>query len=462
MRGPVPASRGRESGVALIVVLWILAILTLLMYSFLSQMRIEYALSAGYADEKKAEQLAWSAIDFGCAAALNNTKTSHALTDVEWSDDDFRFFEVPLGDGAFTLLHPTYGDDGRMLWGLDDENSKININVAPKEVLLRLPRMTEEIADSIIDWRDQDSNAGPSGAEDAYYLALNPPYRCKNQPFETLEELLLVRGMTPEILYGDDVNLNGRLDANENDGDVLYPPDNRDGKLDPGLWPLVTVWSSDPNTAQDGGPRANINGGDLQALAAAGLTPGEAQGVMAGLLRGPYLNIALLLGDPAAGRPRVLTNERFRTLADKLTTIEATSLPGLVNFNTAPKQVLLALPGMTEQLALEIMAYRAVAGADLSTMGWLLDLLEPAEFQPFAHLISFRSYQFRLHAVGRLGTPYASRATGEATERPRAFKRMTAVFDLRATPRARLVYWKDSTGLGMPYDPADGPAATTR
>ncbi len=446
----------KRRGVALIVVLWILAILTLLMYGFLAQMRVEYALAAGYADEKKAEQLAWSAVDYGCAAAVNNVRTFHALTDAEWSHDDLRFFEVALGDGAFTLLHPTYDDDRRVLWGLDDENSKINVNAAPKSLLLRLPRMTEEIADSMVDWRDQDANPGAAGAEDSYYLALDPPYRCKNQPFETVEELLLVRGMTPEVLYGEDVNLNGRLDENENDGDTLYPPDNKDGKLDPGLWPLVTVWSSDKNTTLDGEARASINGANLQALVAAGLTPGEAQGVVGGLVQGPYLSVADLLGNAATARPRVLTPDRFRQVVDHLTVIDG-PVPGLVNLNTAPKQVLLALPGMSESLALELMAYRAVQGTDLSTMGWLLDILEPAEFQPFAHLIGFRSYQFRIHAVGRLGTPYASRSSAEPAERPRAFKRMTAVFDLLATPQPRLVYWKDATGLGMPYDPADGP-----
>ena len=451
----------RRRGVALVVVLWISAILTALLYGFLSRMRVEYALSAGYGDEKKAEQLAWSAIDYGCAAAAANLKTWHALTDPEWSHDEFRFFEVALGDGAFTLLHPTYGDERRVLWGLDDEASKINVNWAPKAVLMKLPRMTEEAADSLIDWRDADTNPGAAGAEDSYYLALDPPYRCKNQPFESLEELLLVRGMTPEILYGEDVNLNGRLDDNENDGDDSYPPDNKDGKLDPGLWPLVTVWSQDKNTTSDGEPRVNINAAQLPQLTAAGLTNGEAQGVLAGLLSGgPYLSVAALLGDPAAGRPRVLTPDRFREVVDGLTVVDGETVPGLVNLNTAPKQVLLALPGMSESLALELMAYRQVRGTDLSTMAWLLDLLEPAEFQPFAHLITFRSYQFRLHAVGRLGTPYVSRAAAETTERPRAFKRMVAVFDQMAAPRPRIVYWKDATRWGMPYDPEAGPNPT--
>ena len=74
---------------ALIVVLWISAILTLLMYSFLAQMQVEYALAGGYGDEKKAEQLAWSAIDLGCAEADNDVRDFHALWD-PWSHDALR------------------------------------------------------------------------------------------------------------------------------------------------------------------------------------------------------------------------------------------------------------------------------------------------------------------------------------------------------------------------------------
>ena len=79
-----------------------------------------------------------------------------------------------------------------------------------------------------------------------------------------------------------------------------------------------------------------------------------------------------------------------------------------------------------------------------------------------APFITCRSYQFRIHAVGRVGTPYnegAETPAGEP-ERPGAFRRMTAVFDKLAAPNPRLVYWKDQSKLGMPYDPQDGPNTT--
>ncbi len=62
-----------RKGVALLLVLWIMAILTLLMYSFLGDMQVEYSIAGGYGDSRKAEQLAWSAIDLACATVLNDT-----------------------------------------------------------------------------------------------------------------------------------------------------------------------------------------------------------------------------------------------------------------------------------------------------------------------------------------------------------------------------------------------------
>ena len=450
----------RKRGVALLIVLWMMAILTLLMYAFLADMQVEYAVAGGYADGKKAEQLAWSAIELACQTVLNDTQRWQSLNDTTWANNPDNFFEYPLGDGSFTLFRPLYDDAQTVLWGLDDEASKINLNTAPKEILLKLPNMTEEIVEAILDWRDTDTTPGASGAESSYYNGLNPPYNCKSQPFETLEELLYVRGITPEILYGEDFNLNGRLEPNENDGDQTWPRDNRDGKLDPGLWQLCTVWSSDANMDAEGKKRVNLNTANTQQLQDAGLQPNEVQAILNQRLVGPFLSPAQLLG--GGGLPPAVTTQRFKAVVDRLTVMDDEKVPGLVNINTAPKQVLLCLPGITEEIAVKIMEYRTTPGNDLSNMGWLLNAVDPAVLQRFAPFITCRSYQFRIHAVGRVGTPYnlgAGTTTDEVEERPGAFRRMVAVFDKLATPNPRLVYWKDQSKLGMPYDPMDGPNA---
>ena len=76
--------RSPRRGVALLIVLWMMAILTLLMYAFLGDMQVEYAVSGGYGDGKKAEQLAWSAIDLACATVMNDTQTWQSLNDTTW------------------------------------------------------------------------------------------------------------------------------------------------------------------------------------------------------------------------------------------------------------------------------------------------------------------------------------------------------------------------------------------
>src|SRR5207237_2729069 len=132
------------------------------------------------------------------------------------------------------------------VFGLVDEASKLNLNTATTNMLASLPNISAELAAAIIDWRDADSTVSQSGAESETYNRLQPAYNCKNAPFETVDELRLVYGATLSMLYGEDANLNGALDRNENDGSALLPDDNRDGKLDPGLFEYVTVYSQQP------------------------------------------------------------------------------------------------------------------------------------------------------------------------------------------------------------------------
>jgi len=157
-------------------------------------------------------------------------------------------------------------------YGLSDEAGRINLNVASRGQLLALFDQLEmedvypvELADALIDWRDaDDKETGLNGAESSYYIRMNPPYRCKNGPLGSLEELLMVRGFTGRVLYGEDYNRNGYLDENEDDGqDGVFPPDNEDGELERGILPFVTVYSWDFNSANDNKPRLNLNSVDF-------------------------------------------------------------------------------------------------------------------------------------------------------------------------------------------------------
>ena len=136
----------------------------------------------------------------------------------------------------------------------------------PASRLLMIPGMTYELADAILDFIDADDTPRTNGCESEYYSSLSPSYPAKNSPLESLDELLLVRGVTSELLFGEDFNRNGLLDPNENDGDASWPPDNADGALQLGWSAYLTVFGREKNTRWDGTNRININDNNLADL----------------------------------------------------------------------------------------------------------------------------------------------------------------------------------------------------
>jgi len=164
---------------------------------------------------------------------------------------------------------PSGLDNKSIRFGITPESGKLNLNTASEaqiavlltEVLSRLPQVDNvtELINALLDWRDADNDTREGGAESDYYNTLEPPYNAKNGPFDSIEELLLVKGFNAAILYGEDVNRNGILDENENDGDESFPPyDNHDGTLDRGLAHFLTICSREPDTALDNKPRINL------------------------------------------------------------------------------------------------------------------------------------------------------------------------------------------------------------
>ncbi|RMF42703.1 MAG: general secretion pathway protein GspK [Planctomycetota bacterium] len=148
-------------------------------------------------------------------------------------------------------------------------------------LLMTLPGMTEDVADAILDFIDEDDEPRPLGAEfPDYYSQLQPPYKPANGPLQSIEQLLLVRGVTPAKLFGYDENRNGYLDQAEltkmNAGiqPGMMPGSVPEAALDPDAEPppplgwaaYLTLHSQEKNIATDGSERVNINGEDLQLL----------------------------------------------------------------------------------------------------------------------------------------------------------------------------------------------------
>lgn len=113
----------------------------------------------------------------------------------------------PLRTDGTTYEYKTNG--GSYSFSIMDESGKVDLNKAP-EVLLRAmfshfvseDEDADGIVDSLLDWRDADDLYRLHGAEDDYYRSLPNPYEARNANFETVEELILVKGVTAELLYG--------------------------------------------------------------------------------------------------------------------------------------------------------------------------------------------------------------------------------------------------------------------
>lgn len=165
------------------------------------------------------------------------------------------------------------GPDTLVRFGVEREGGKIHVNAwfakdqgALQQALRKLPGATNELVDATLDWLDTDDEPRASGAERDVYEKLPVPMSCRNGPIESVGELMQVRGMTPEILYGEDTNGNGRLDPNENDGEKSPPLDNQDGKLDRGWAAYLTIHSREANADALGRPRIFLNDPDLGLL----------------------------------------------------------------------------------------------------------------------------------------------------------------------------------------------------
>jgi len=243
----------RRAGTVLIVTMWVLAVLAGMVLVLANSMRVEQDCSANEAARQQASAVESGAVQYvlACVDGLDGEVPTEQEMPCE---------AVPVGDGAFWIIRPDYQEEGQQTYGLVDEASKLNLNTATVDMLAELPDMPAEVAASIVDWRDSDSDLTVGGAESEYYLLLADPYECKNSPLETVEELLLIKQADRTLLFGEDLNRNSVLDPNENDGDETDPPDNRDGRLDAGIFNLVTVYSSEP--APSGGGGGGSDGGD--------------------------------------------------------------------------------------------------------------------------------------------------------------------------------------------------------
>lgn len=156
--------------------------------------------------------------------------------------------------------------DGVEWAGPMDESARLNVNAASRAQLGNLPGMTPDVVDAIIDWRDENDQVEGLGAESDYYSNRATGYRPRNGNFRSIAEIELVAGAWPENVRGEDWNLNGRLDPNEDDGPRTFPDDKPDGKLDAGWSQYLTAASLQSPMSLSGEEKLPLRGADEDGL----------------------------------------------------------------------------------------------------------------------------------------------------------------------------------------------------
>lgn len=498
----------RRPGYVLVAVLMIIVVLSLVAYRFADAMAGEQQVAFRAGEAAQAKAFAISGIHYAMGVLADPASMSNVCNDDPY-DNYGAFANIPVsndgprGGGRFAIVSVTESDGNAsseryiQRYGVTDEAGKINLNTmmridssgeALRAMLILLPNMSEDVADAITDWLDSDDDQRASGAESAAY----PNYRPRNGPINTLDELLLVRGVTTANLYGNDRNRNGVQDADEADGNDFSR----------GWSDYLTVYGHELNVDSAGQPRLYVNDADLATthknLAAivgqdlADYTIAYRMYSQSSSLTAPSGNtrtgtaadlraaVEASLANPRARRQvrnsmLVMTNTRVTlprasnapqnqpdivvncplndatylksvlpTLMDKVTAKSNYELNPRINVNTCPPTLLRVLPGVTEEDVAASVAARATLdplSAEYRTGAWLHTQagMRLEIFKAIETYVTGYTQMYRIQSIG-----YFARGGPVA--------RVEAVIDTNGG-QPRIVYYRDLTELGGGFAP---------
>ncbi len=192
------SSLKEERGTILILVLWVIALLTMVAGYFSVEARLRG--NMGHS--------AWNLLKsrLEVESILNLSAVYLApLEQAKESEDPEHFIAA---DGAEYKVKINGRD---VSFRLEDERGKLDINRVSEDTLSKVldallenrnPNLASRLTDAILDWKDNDEDRRTNGAEKDFYESLTPPYKPANSKFLLLEQLLLVKDMTPRIFWG--------------------------------------------------------------------------------------------------------------------------------------------------------------------------------------------------------------------------------------------------------------------
>ncbi len=496
-----------RSAFILLVVLVTIIVLSLSAYTFSLLMITENEVTLLSGRRVQSRYLVESGVDFTRMLLANDDATIRELGGLWDNASQFQAIPVSLNPlrpdeiGRFTIIAPSLDSEGNLQgfrFGLIDESSRLNLNTlihadnwlpgGGRQLLMSLPLMTEEVADAILDWMDEDDDAREFGTEYSYYAGLDPPYGPKNGPMDSLEELLLVRGVIPQLLFGLDDNHNGVLDLAEEYSETAgaIPPELRLGWAN-----YLTLYSKESNLNPSGLERINLNAEDLGKLyddLRSVFNEEWSNFIIAYRQNGPFTGeppdepetgfvdvdvtlpaeftfsqvielidaqttadaqnedgetVQVILDSPVN---MVNMGQTLPLIMDNLTTVSGDNIPGRLNLMQTPRQLLHGVPGMTEEIAAAILQRRefelddpTLTDVNRKYETWLLvegivDLPTMRAMTPF---VCAGGDVYRAEVVGYF-------QDGVATSRAEVILDATL-------PVPRVLFWRDKSHLQSGY-----------
>jgi len=486
-----------------LLVLIVLTMMSLAVGSYLALMQNEHRATRFGGRRLQARMLAESGVEYLqtiLAQTEEEIERQGGLADNPDLLQSILVVEDPLPDfrGRFTVLSSNMKDglyEG-LRYGMENESAKLNLNTlvedddkendSARERLVAIPGINTALADAILDWLDEDDSPREFGAEQSHYRDLSPTYQPRNGPFAALDELLMIRGITPELLYGLDTNRSYTIDTQEQQPrGVLKSRNNNEGEMNRGISAYLTLHSLERLETSGGEEKIDVNAPDLEQLYETlrkATSEAEAKFIVAYRQNGPATEasigetlgaseleidwskeakteIASLLdlvdarvsvqakqNDPAQifespwqDAPTTYRNG-FLNLLDHAQVGDAKQIAGRIDIDQASRPVLKSIPGMTDIVADQILNQRTSASRATADQVdhpvWILakGIVTLEEMKQLAPYVTSGGDVFSAQVIGYF----------EGTS-PRA--RAEVILD-RSGEKPKMVSWQELSPLG--------------
>ena len=443
MRRRVSKKRHLRSALALVAALWVTVLMMVLVSVAAQTSLLDSRVSQIENEKQRCRWACRAGLETAVALLLEDDRSYDGLTDL-WADNPQELEDLDFGGVTVTVK-------------VIAAAAKLNVNVATREQLLYLPDMTEDIADSILDWIDTDDIVRTGGAESGYYLNLDVGYWSRDGAIRTIRELLRVKGVSEGFFYGD---ADKELLSADNEGWVHY----------------LTCSSQEINQDSDGNARINVNRANQQTLTQQlGLSAGQSRWVTENR---PFRQLSQLIGQPGTsarttGQPQQTTQPTQSTpatqpaqttrttqttqpaqttrpnqqpeqpaaepldaatvlgMADKITLTGRRYITGKVNVNTADVIVLTALFEGNRELAQNLIAARQGLGGVFLSLADLQQVegMTQDTLGTFLDRMTIRSSIFEVNVTA------TSQATGLRY-------RVEAIVN-REAAQGQITYWRE-------------------